>query len=119
MRKIDIRHLAGSTGQLSRLSFTHKRYKPDRHQRPAFKFALLVLFNQHQRLGGQGAADRYHHSASRRKLLKQRRWNLPGGGSHDNGIKGRIFGPAEVSVAGLRIDNAVSEAAEFFVGTGG
>ncbi len=48
-----------------------ERDEGDRQHLPGFDFSILLLFDQHQVLGGMWCADRDHHPAPRFELFGQ------------------------------------------------
>ena len=66
---------------------------------PGDELPARFLFDQHQLLGKETAADRYNHAATGFELRHQWWWHMTGGGCNYDGIERGVFFPAIIAVA--------------------
>ena len=90
--------------------FSNQRHEPNRHDGCAGGCTVGLLHHNHQVLGI--AAERDDHTPTWLKLLDQRRGNVIGGRSDDDGIKGRMLCPPLIAIADLGFDIGVAQSLE-------
>src|SRR5208337_3424710 len=86
-----------------------ERDEGDRQHLPGFDFSILLLFDQHQVLGGMWCADRDHHPAPRFELFDQGGRDMVSGGGHDDPVKGGLFLPPAMAVTDADLDVHVAK----------
>ena len=86
-----------------------ERDKGDRQRPPRFDLSVLLLFEQHQLLGGIWSADWNHHPSPRLELFDQGGRDIVSGGGHDDPVKGGFFLPTAIAIADADLDIHVTE----------
>ncbi len=86
-----------------------ERDKGDRQRPPRLDLSVLLLFEQHQLLGGMWFADWNHHPSPRLELFDQEGRDIVSGGGHDDPVKGGFFLPTAIAIPDADLDIHVTE----------